>query len=79
MAERYYHTVPAVTDESGSLTADVPAGTSWVGAPCNEGDCYLVLTLTPLEAPAVPVSLDALPGCCDAAVGHIGSWQIGGQ
>lgn len=76
---RYHYRVPAVLDASESLTADVPAGTSWVGAPCTEGDCYVVLTLTELPEPAVLVDLEQLPECCDATASGIGSWQIGGQ
>lgn len=76
--ERFYYQVPAVLDQQESLTADVPTGVSWVGAPCGEGDCYLVLTLEQLPD-LQPVSLDALPECCAANASTVGSWQIGGQ
>lgn len=75
---RFFYQVPALVDATGGMDADVPAGVSWVGAPCLEGDCYLVLVDAELPAPAMPVDLGHLPGCCQMPAGVLASWSIGG-
>lgn len=79
----YYYVVPQLTTPEG-ITADVPAGTSWVGSPLADGT-YLVKVNTLLPAaPDVLRVLDVdLPAACQASgidPNDVKSvWAVGGD